>query len=258
MSGTQLISLDTVSKRLTLGTGSGQSTLAYLLSRSSGIEPKRTIWPLRDVSLNISRGDRLGVIGRNGAGKSTLLKVISGMYTPDGGTIERTGTLIYLSNLSNGLKPRLSVKDNVFLVGSLLGLSQRSIGRLFDTIIEFAGLDRFVYSKLYQLSQGLRTRLAFSNTIHCVESLNPEVLLLDEVVSGGGDAEFRGKSTAKIGSLVSDGRTLILVSHQLATVAQLCDAAVWIDEGRIVYRGPVKDATSRYTAHVSRSGTVRE
>ncbi len=184
MSNDSVIRLENVSKRLSIGSKHNQSVLSALLSSFSGIESKRSFWPLKKISFELERGDRLGIIGINGSGKSTLLRVISGIYKADEGKKYTKGSMQLLTSLSNGLKGKLTVKDNVFLVGAILGINHKTIKRVFDEIIEFAGLEDFVYSKLYQLSTGMKQRIAFSITSHCVEIIDPEILLLDEVFAG--------------------------------------------------------------------------
>lgn len=250
MKNANAIHLEKVSKQFRIGFHKNQSALAHLFSVFSGIEPRKTIWPLRDVSLDVKTGERFGIVGRNGSGKSTLLRLICGIYQPDTGRIQTQGGVVLLSNLSNGLKGKLSVKDNVFLVGSILGLDRDAIEEMFDTIIGFAGLEEFVYSKLYQLSSGMRQRISFSITIHCVEHIDPDIILLDEVFAGGGDEEFKEKSNEKVSGVLNGRKTLLMASHQLNIIKQLCDSVIWIHGGAIVNRGPAKDIIKDYLEFV--------
>jgi len=234
MSNDCVIKLENVSKRLSIGSKKNQSILSAFLSSFSGIESKRSFWPLKHVSFEVKRGDRLGVIGRNGSGKSTLLRVISGIYKVDEGQKMTKGSVQLLTSLSNGLKPKLTVKDNVFLVGAILGLDYKIIERIFDEIIEFAGLEDFVYSKLYQLSSGMKQRIAFSITSHCVEIIDPDILLLDEVFAGGGgDEEFKERSTEKLHSIMSSKRTLVIVSHSMDILKQMSEIVIWLHKGKV-------------------------
>jgi ABC-type polysaccharide/polyol phosphate transport system ATPase subunit len=241
------IELENVSKRLSIGSKHNQSFLSALLSSFSGIESKRSFWPLKSISFEVKRGDRLGIIGRNGSGKSTLLRVISGIYRADEGQKYTKGSIQLLTSLSNGLKPKLTVKDNVFLVGAILGLDRKTIDSIFDEIIEFAGLEDFVYSKLYQLSSGMKQRIAFSITSHCVEIIDPDILLLDEVFAGGGgDEEFKEKSAGKLESIMRAERTLVIVSHSMPILKQLSERVIWLHKGEIRDHGPTEEVTREY------------
>ena len=242
-----VIQLENVSKRLSIGSKHNQSVLAALLSSFSGIESKRSFWPLKNISFELKRGDRLGIIGRNGSGKSTLLRVISGIYETDEGRKHTKGRIQLLTSLSNGLKPKLSVKDNVFLVGAILGLNYRTIEKTFDELIQFAGLEDFVYSKLYQLSNGMKKRIAFSITSHGVEIIDPDILLLDEVFAGGGgDEEFREKSARKLESIMRAERTLVMVSHSMSILKKMSERSIWLHKGEIRDHGPTEEVTGKY------------
>jgi ABC-type polysaccharide/polyol phosphate transport system ATPase subunit len=232
---------------LNIGSKHNQSVLSALLSSFSGIESKRSFWPLKNISFEVKRGDRLGVIGINGSGKSTLLRVISGIYRADEGRKYTKGSIQLLTSLSNGLKPKLTVKDNVFLVGAILGIGYKTIEMVFDEIIEFAGLEDFVYSKLYQLSSGMKQRIAFSITSHCVEIIDPDILLLDEVFAGGGgDEEFQEKSAGKLESIMRTERTLVIVSHSMSILKKMSEKSLWLHKGEIRDHGPTEKVTTEY------------
>ena len=177
--------------------------------------------------------------------------MISGIYKADEGRKHTKGTIQLLTSLSNGLKGKLTVKDNVFLVGAILGLGYKTIEMVFDEIIEFAGLEDFVYSKLYQLSSGMKQRIAFSITSHCVEIIDPDILLLDEVFAGGGgDEEFQEKSGGKLESIMRTERILVIVSHSMSILRKMSEKSIWLHKGEIRDHGPTEEVTREYLAFV--------
>ena len=186
------IIVENVSKKFQIGFKKNQSALERVIDLFSGKEPKKTIQALKDVSFTAEKGEIVGIIGENGSGKSTLLRLIAGIYRQDEGSIIANGKIISVISLVIGLHPRLTLKDNIFLVGSFFGLSQKEIKEKFNSIIEFAELENFVNTKIYQFSEGMKARLAFSIAIHCT----PDILLLDEVFEVG-DENFRKKSAEK-------------------------------------------------------------
>jgi lipopolysaccharide transport system ATP-binding protein len=186
-------------------------------------------WALEDVSLQLRRGERLGVIGRNGAGKSTLLRTIAGILTPDRGSIRRAPVSCQLLSLALGFVPHLSGRDNAVLSGLMLGLRRREIVRRLPSIREFSELGDFFEQPIASYSAGMMMRLAFSVAIQ----VEPDVLLIDEVLAVG-DAEFQQKSGAAMRSRMREGHTVVLVSHNEDTIAALCDRVIWIEHGRSV------------------------
>jgi ABC-type polysaccharide/polyol phosphate transport system ATPase subunit len=246
------IVVQNLSKQFKIDSPVKRILLARFANVISGVGFKRKFLPLTNVSFDVQKGERIGIIGRNGAGKSTLLKLIAGVYKVETGIVQTSGEMILLTNLANGLKTRLSVKDNIFLVGGILGLSTRQIKKLFNKIVEFAGLHNFVYSKVYQLSSGMRQRLAFSTTMYSVEFLNPDIILLDEVVTGGGDEEFTNKSDEKISDLICNGKTVLLISHNLVTIKKFCKRVIWLDKGRVVKDGNPEDVINEYLQFVEK------
>jgi ABC-type polysaccharide/polyol phosphate transport system ATPase subunit len=184
------IIVENISKKFKIGFKKNQGALERFISFFSGKEPKKTIHALKDVSFEVRKGEIVGIIGENGSGKSTLLRVIAGIYKQDEGKIITNGKVISIINLVIGLHLRLTMKDNILLISSFFGLSQKEIEKRFDSIVEFAELESFVNTKIYQFSEGMKQRLAFSIAIYC----NPEILLLDEVFEVG-DESFRKKST---------------------------------------------------------------
>jgi len=230
-----------ISKKFKIGFKKHQSALARFVSLFSGKEPKKIIQALKNVSFKVKKGEIFGIIGENGSGKSTLLRVIAGIYRQDKGDIITNGKIISVINLTAGFHSRLTTKDNIFLVSSFFGLSQKEIKEKFNLIVEFAGLEDFVNTKIYQFSEGMKQRLAFSIAIHC----NSEILLLDEIFEVG-DEKFRIKSADKITNLVNKGITVLLVSHDLNMVEKYCDGVIWLEKGEIVGEGKTKDIVKGY------------
>lgn len=197
--------------------------------------------PLRDISFDLHRGETVGIIGRNGAGKSTLLRMIAGITEPDGGRIVNHGARVSLLSLGAGFMPQLTGRENAILSGMLLGMHRKDISRRMDAIIDFSGIGDFIDQPLHTYSAGMRARLGFSTAIQ----VNPDVLLIDEVL-GVGDEEFRIKSTREIKRLIRSEKTVVLVSHQIPVVKELCDKVVWIDEGVVKHAGGTEDTLAQY------------
>lgn len=197
--------------------------------------------PLQDISFDLHRGETIGVIGRNGVGKSTLLRLIAGILEPDRGRIVNNGARVSLLSLGVGFVPHLSGRQNAMLSGMLLGLRKAEIARKMDSIIEFSDLGAFFDQPLQTYSSGMRARLGFSVAIQ----IDPDVLLIDEVL-GVGDEEFKKKSTTEMKKLIKSDKSVVLVSHNLATVRELCDKLVWVEGGRIRRTGPVEAVLDEY------------
>lgn len=202
-----------------------------------------TFMALEDINLNIMPGERVGIIGRNGAGKSTLLKIISRITPPTTGRAVIRGRVGSLLEVGTGFHPELTGRENIFLNGSILGLKKTEIRRQLETIIAFSGVEKFIDTPLKHYSSGMQLRLAFS----VAAFLEPEILLIDEVLAVG-DAEFQRKCINRMEEVSrQDGRTILFVSHQMNSVVKLCNSAVWLDQGKIAFHGPVDEAVSRYT-----------
>lgn len=199
--------------------------------------------PLNGISFDIHRGETIGVIGRNGVGKSTLLRLIAGILEPDDGRIVNHGARVSLLSLGVGFVPHLSGRENAMLSGMLLGLRRSEIARRLDAIRNFSGLGSFFDQPLHTYSSGMRARLGFSVAIQ----VDPDVLLIDEVL-GVGDEEFRTKSTAEMKQMIKSDKTVVLVSHNLATVSEMCDRLVWIEGGRIRQVGSTAEILAQYAA----------
>ncbi|HEY2482634.1 MAG TPA: ABC transporter ATP-binding protein [Caulobacteraceae bacterium] len=205
-------------------------------------------WALRDVSFEVERGEVVGVIGRNGAGKSTLLKVLSRITEPTEGRVEIRGRVASLLEVGTGFHPELTGRENIYLNGAVLGMTHGEIRRKFDEIIAFAEVERFLDTPVKRYSSGMYVRLAFAVAAH----LEPEILIVDEVLAVG-DAEFQKKCLGKMGEVAGEGRTVVFVSHNMGSVAQLCASAILLVKGRVDYVGSSTEVISRYTASGRRS-----
>ena len=198
-------------------------------------------WALRDVSFEIPRGARVGILGRNGAGKSTLLKLLSRITEPTSGRIKINGRVASLLEVGTGFHPELTGRENIFLNGAILGMSRREIQSKFDEIVDFAEVDRFLDTPVKRYSSGMYVRLAFAVAAH----LEPEILIVDEVLAVG-DAQFQRKCLGKMKNVGSDGRTVIFVSHNIGAISQLCDTGIILRHGQLIGKGPVEEAISDY------------
>lgn len=204
-------------------------------------------WADRHITFTLEKGDMLGIIGANGAGKSTLLKAISGIMEPTEGYVRRNGSIAALLELASGFDGDLTVRENAYLRGAMLGYTRKFMDETYDEIISFAGLKDFEDRPFKQLSSGMKSRLAFS----IASLVQPDILILDEVLSVG-DGAFRKKSEAKMRDILSSGATTILVSHSIGQVRELCSKVLWLDHGKqIAFGSDVKDICDRYQAFLA-------
>jgi len=206
---------------------------------------------LHDVSFDIGWGEVVGIIGRNGAGKSTLLKIINRITAPTTGRIELGGRVGSLLEVGTGFHPELTGRENVYLNGTLLGMRRKEIDQRFDAIVEFAGTERFLDTQVKRYSTGMYVRLAFAVAAH----LDSEILVVDEVLAVG-DSDFQAKCLRKMREVARDGRTVLLVSHQLQTVSDLCDSALYLDSGHLVLHGTVEEALEEYKRSFARAAPM--
>ncbi len=214
----------------------------YVMRRIKGNYRVTEFWADRNVSFELERGEMLGIIGSNGAGKSTLLKAVSGIMVPTEGEIHREGSIAALLELASGFDGDLTVRENTYLRGAMLGYTRRFMDEAYQQIIDFAELNEFQDRPFKQLSSGMKSRLAFS--IACL--VKPDILILDEVLSVG-DGAFRKKSEEKMREIISGGATTILVSHSLEQVRQMCSKVLWLHKGRqIEYGTDVQGICDRY------------
>ena len=227
-----MIRADGVSIRYMTGDFKDIGLKEYVVRRLQGKYHVTEFWADWDISFSLERGDMLGIIGTNGAGKSTLLKAVSGIMVPTRGHMEINGTVAALLELASGFDPDLTVRENTYLRGAMLGYTRKFMNEMYDSIIEFAELQDFQERPFKQLSSGMKSRLAFS--IACL--VNPDILILDEVLSVG-DGAFRKKSGNKMKQILSSGVTGILVSHSVEQVREMCNKILWLDHGKQVYFG---------------------
>jgi lipopolysaccharide transport system ATP-binding protein len=189
---------------------------------------KEIIWALKDINLEIKRGEKIGIIGDNGSGKSTLLKIITGITTATTGKIKVNGRVVALIDLEAGFHPELTGEENIFLNGMLLGMNKQEIKKSFDKIVEFSGLGKFIDAPFYTYSNGMTLRLGFSIAVYS----EPDILLIDEILEVG-DQEFQKKSYQKMQELFEKGKTILFISHYLSSILKLCTKTLWLDNGRI-------------------------
>lgn len=214
----------------------------YIMRRLKNDYKVVEFWADKDISFTLERGEMLGIIGANGAGKSTLLKAVSGIMEPTHGHIRREGTIAALLELASGFDGDLTVRENAYLRGAMLGYTRAFMDKTYEDIIDFAELREFQDRPFKQLSSGMKSRLAFA--IACL--VNPDILILDEVLSVG-DGAFRKKSEAKMREIISGGATTILVSHSLQQVREMCDKVLWLHKGRqIEFTDDVQGVCDRY------------
>jgi len=228
------------------------SSLSRMLHRRGGDESdERTVWSLKDVSFDVHRGDVVGLIGRNGAGKSTLLKVLSRITDPTEGRVELRGRVGSLLEVGTGFHAELTGRENVYLNGAILGMRRSEILRKFDEIVAFSEIERFIDTPVKRYSTGMYLRLAFAVAAH----LEPEILLVDEVLAVG-DASFQRKCLDKMRDIGNEGRTVVLVSHNLTALSSLCSVGVLLDRGHLVATGPMDEVTQRYLDTLAERETV--
>jgi lipopolysaccharide transport system ATP-binding protein len=233
-----------ISKRFRLRSGT-KAALDMLFPRPG--RETDTIDALSGVSLSIQAGEVLGIIGRNGSGKSTLLRILGNLSKPDSGTIE-TSDALYLSGFTYGTNPYLTVKDNIRLICSIMGLRRQEIESKMGEILDFAGLVRFGDTETLKLSTGMIARINIAATLFSVEHRRPSVLLLDEVLSGGIDLEFQEKNLKKIAELINAGSAVALVSHDMRIIQEHSDRVIWLESGKIKSEGETEAVIAEYIA----------
>jgi ABC-type polysaccharide/polyol phosphate transport system ATPase subunit len=245
------VSVDNVSKRFRLYHERNQSLKAAVMRH--GRASYEEFWALRDVSFDIPAGITFGLIGENGSGKSTLLKCIAKILQPDSGRVVATGRVAALLELGSGFHPELSGRENVFLNGSILGLSKSQITARFDDIVGFAGLERFIDSPVKNYSSGMYVRLGFSVAIN----VDPDILLVDEVLAVG-DESFQRRCAEKFSDFRRAGKTIVLVSHAMGQLRNMCDQVAWLEEGRVKEVGAPGNIVDDYVgeAHTERESVT--
>ncbi|GAB3311217.1 ATP-binding cassette domain-containing protein [Epidermidibacterium keratini] len=233
------IEVSNVSKRFRLYRDRNQSLKATILrGRRAKYEE---FWALDDVSFEIPVGSTYGIIGENGSGKSTMLKCIANILRPDRGEIQRHGRIAALLELGSGFHPELSGRENVYLNGSILGLSRSEIDAAFDSIVAFSGIEQFIDQPVKNYSSGMYVRLGFAIAIH----VEPEILLVDEILAVG-DAAFQKKCMEKFSQFREEGRTVVMVSHAMGSLKEMCDHVAWFDHGKLIDDGPAIGIVDQY------------
>lgn len=251
------IRVQNIAKRYQLGvTHSGSirelSNRAFsaLLRRSPRKEPSnsgnREFWALKDINFDVSPGDVVGVIGKNGAGKSTLLKILSNITSPTKGRVEMRGRVASLLEVGTGFHPELTGRENIFMNGTILGMSKREISKQFDAIVDFSGIEGFIDTPVKRYSSGMTVRLGFAIAAH----LQPEILIVDEVLAVG-DMDFQRKCLGKMNEVAASGRTVLFVSHNMSSVAQLCTKGLLIEDGIASGLTPIRDAMIAYLGNTN-------
>jgi lipopolysaccharide transport system ATP-binding protein len=241
------VSINNVSKAYRISPAQNRATtlgeaIGDFFSRRSPSPKKEEFWALRDVSLNVHRGEVLGIIGRNGAGKTTLMKILSRITEPTTGYIDIYGRVGSLLEVGTGFHPELTGRENIYLNGSILGMNRSEIAERFDSIVAFAETEAFLDTPVKRYSSGMYVRLAFAVAAH----LNPDILIVDEVLAVG-DLQFQQKSMARMESAAArEGKTILFVSHNMTAIAKLCHRAVLLDRGTIRVIGPPTEVVAQY------------
>jgi ABC-2 type transport system ATP-binding protein len=237
-----VLSVQNVSIRYITGDFKDIGLKEYFLKKLKGDYHVTEFWANRHITFDLEKGEMLGIVGANGAGKSTLLKAVSGIMEPTRGKIRRSGTVAALLELGSGFDRDLTVRENTYLRGAMLGYTRAFMDETYDSIIEFAELKEFEDRPFRQLSSGMKSRLAFS----IAGMVRPDILILDEVLSVG-DGAFRAKSEAKMREIIGSGAATILVSHSLGQVRTLCSRILWLHKGRqIAFGSDVQGVCDRY------------
>ncbi len=213
---------------------------------------EQDFWALKDVSFNVQEGEAVGIIGRNGAGKSTVLKILSQITPPTKGKITMRGRVASLLEVGTGFHPELTGRENIYLNGTILGMSRNEVARKFDEIVAFAEVDKFLDTPVKRYSSGMYVRLAFGVAAH----LEPEILVVDEVLAVG-DAQFQKKCLGKMGEVANQGRTVLFVSHNMAAVKVLCRTGIVLNEGKMVFNGGIEQCVERYLGQRLIGGSIK-
>lgn len=213
----------------------------------------REIWALKDVSLEVKKGEWLGIIGENGSGKTTLLKIIGNILEPSEGEVKTGGKIASILGLGTGFKGELTARENLYLYCSLMGLDEEEIDRKYEDIVSFAGLYDYMNTKIKKFSDGMRTRLAFATAMH----VDADIILSDEVLTVG-DGEFQNKCLEKMEELKQEGKTIIFASHDLNSVKEWCDRAILLKDGEVKRKGDVEEVISEYREFLTWKGRNEE
>jgi len=234
------VRVDHVSKSFRMYKERNQTIKAAVMRGRTSVH--EDFWALDDITFDVPQGSTFGLIGSNGSGKSTLLKCLANIYFPNKGTITHFGKIAAMLEVGSGFHTELSGRENIFLNGSILGMSKKEITRKYDEIVDFSGVEQFIDQPVKNYSSGMYVRLGFAIAIN----VDPDILVVDEVLAVG-DAEFQEKCFQKFRDFKEAGKTVILVSHSMATVEQMCDHAAWINKGTLMAAGEAAPTIQAYT-----------
>ncbi|WP_213201790.1 MULTISPECIES: ABC transporter ATP-binding protein [Curtobacterium] len=237
------VTVDHVSKRFRMYSERNDSLKSMVMRGKKSVH--EDFWALKDVSFEVPQGKTFGLIGKNGSGKSTLLKCLAKILWPEEGSITARGKQASLLEVGSGFHPELSGRENVFLNGSILGMSRKEVTRKFDDIVSFSGVGHFIDQPVKNYSSGMYVRLGFSVAV----AVTPDVLVVDEVLAVG-DATFQKRCRTKFKEMKDEGRTVILVSHSMSTVKDMCDEVAWLNEGELKMIGKTNDVVKAYNETV--------
>jgi ABC-type polysaccharide/polyol phosphate transport system ATPase subunit len=217
-----------------------KETLAGLF-RKEKLGAYSDFWALDDVSFEINKGDRVGIIGHNGAGKSTLLKALCRVYEPQDGSIYTEGKIAPLLEIGAGFHPEFTGRENIYFNGSILGYEKKELQKIEQSVIDFAEIEEFIDTPVKYYSTGMYTKLAFS----LATAMDPDILILDEIFNGG-DAAFKEKATARMRAMIDKANIMIMVSHDTQLVKSLCNRVLWMDHGKLIADGPAEETVDQY------------
>ncbi|MFJ3035362.1 ABC transporter ATP-binding protein [Curtobacterium pusillum] len=237
------VTVEHVSKRFRMYKERNDSLKSMVMRGKKSVH--EDFWALKDVSFEVPQGKTFGLIGKNGSGKSTLLKCLAKILWPEEGSITARGKQASLLEVGSGFHPELSGRENVFLNGSILGMSRKEVTRKFDEIVSFSGVGHFIDQPVKNYSSGMYVRLGFSVAV----AVTPDILVVDEVLAVG-DATFQKRCRTKFKEMKEEGRTVILVSHSMSTVKDMCDEVAWLNEGELKMIGKTNDVVKAYNETV--------
>lgn len=233
------VSVNHVSKSFRLYRERNQTIKSAIMRVRTSVH--EDFWALKDVTFDVPTGSTFGLIGSNGSGKSTLLKCLANIYYPNKGSISHFGRIAAMLEVGSGFHAELSGRENIFLNGSILGMPKKEISAKFDEIVDFSGVEAFIDQPVKNYSSGMYVRLGFAIAIN----VDPDILVVDEVLAVG-DAEFQGKCMTKFGDFKRQGKTVILVTHNMGTVSAMCDQAAWLSHGELLQIGPSAATVNAY------------
>ena len=239
----EIIRVDHVSMNFRMNANHTTSVKEWVVAKLKGQLKYQDFYALNDVSFSVNRGEVVGIIGTNGSGKSTLLKCISGFYKPSAGSVVTAGRVAPMLELGSGFDYELSGRENIFLNGAIMGYSESFLKEQYDEILAFSELGEFIYQPIKTYSSGMLMRLAFS----VATLVNPEILIVDEILAVG-DERFQKKSFARMSQLMQGGTTVLMVSHRLEQIREMCSRVIWLSHGRVVMDGATGEVCDAYHA----------